>query len=252
MKNYFRKYLYVAKYEKAKESAIFRRIAISIALIVVSLAAMSFSAFAYFSHTASSGVITIKSANYDLDISVDGLIETDGKFIIANDTNADKNYTFTISVNQASTATVGYCKIAVVTDIPTENTLKLDGASTLDNVQYFYTEPIWTDSKGDETKPSLRTVTLTVPKGREAQIVFIAEWGSCTKNSVKDGVIEAVFEKSTDTNTDNIGTTEPENTQPAKTNTTITQDDKKDSKDDTATDNNDLQINHNEQSNEAV
>lgn len=73
MKNPLKDYMEIpAVGTKITEKVLFTRIGMSVLLIVFFLAAMSFTAYAYFSADIHTGKITITAAKYDLDVTVDG------------------------------------------------------------------------------------------------------------------------------------------------------------------------------------
>lgn len=180
MKKFLEKYYYIPENETMTESKVFGRIGISIATIIICLIALSVSAFAFFSHGVSSAKTNITSATYSLSVTSPDLTENNGAFSIENNSGAEKNYQFTISATDNTTASVGYCKIAVTTDY-------LDSASREISEQLFYTVPIW--KQGTEGKASSVQISITVPAGKSITARFISEWGSCAKTPVENGVI---------------------------------------------------------------
>lgn len=178
MKKLFREFFYVPKHGngKVREKVVLARIAVYITIILVCMAAMSFTAYAYFSASVSSGVNNIQAASYDLDIvSLDGLVGENNFYTLDNsDGSNSKEYKFTLTKSAASTASVGYGKIEIKTDINTDQTSQL-----------FYTEPIGKfQVNGEPVTDNDRTVTITVPAGKSARVWFISEWGTCAKEPI--------------------------------------------------------------------
>lgn len=61
---------YIPKHAKISDKAMLIRAAVTVVIMVVCLAAMSITAYAYFSCSVTSGSNIIKSANFDATISV--------------------------------------------------------------------------------------------------------------------------------------------------------------------------------------
>lgn len=70
MSKFFHNLFYVPKYGKMKESAFFAHLTASVVVILLSLVAMSFSAFAYFSSSLTTTTNTIVAANYNCNVII--------------------------------------------------------------------------------------------------------------------------------------------------------------------------------------
>lgn len=179
MKELYNKYFRIPKHGKLSEKVFLARITLSITLIVVCLAAMSYSAYAYFSCTVTSGVNIIRSAVYKLDIipEIAELQPVGGIYILDNTAGTDTaEYKFKIVKSKEATADVGYCEIEIQTD---------DGRH-----QTLYTEPIGTFKAGGEKHTDEEfTLILKVDKGVKAMVSFTAQWGSCAGVLIPDGTV---------------------------------------------------------------
>ena len=140
---------------------------------------MSVSAFAFFSHSVSSAKTNITSATYSLEVASFDAVKTDGYFSLQNTTDADIDYHFTVSTKDTTTAGVGYCKIAVITDFVSSKTATSEDGKTLHNVQIFHTTPIW--KPNTEGKSSSEEIVITAPAGKSLIVYFISEWGTSAK-----------------------------------------------------------------------
>ena len=65
MKKLYNEFFYIPKYGKVKEKVMLMRTALTVVIMVVCLFAMSFTAYAYFSHNVTSGSNIIKAAYFD-------------------------------------------------------------------------------------------------------------------------------------------------------------------------------------------
>lgn len=196
LKKLYREFFYVPKYGKVREKVLMSRIAMSVTVMVLCLAAMSFSAYAYFTHSATSFFQTIQTAAYDLDVTAPEGVQAvdDDCFILDNSQgNEAKIFAFEISKAEDATASVGYCTVKIATDVN-------DIADKADR-QVYYTQPIGTylerDAAGNVTgsEPvtrNTRVVNITVERGKTAKVWFLAEWGTCTMTPIvedKDGIV---------------------------------------------------------------
>lgn len=170
-KEVYKKYFYLPKHGKVQERVFLSRIAVSITVIVLCLAAMSATAYAYFTHGNAQVVGVITSANFEVEVS-DGT-NTSNRFSYPVGTYGEME--FTISKTAESTASSGFCKI---------NVCAADGV-----VQTFYTEPIGTYIKNGEqvTKNEIK-VLLSVAEMEIVNVEFISIWGSYSgTDAVADG-----------------------------------------------------------------
>lgn len=115
---------YIPKYGKMKETAFFARLAGSVAVIVVCLAAMAFTAYAYFSSSLTSGVNTLVAASFDVDVSVtqaedQAVLEEESMFskVVEPEngvyTLSAGIYRFLIQPSESCTASTGYCVVNI-------------------------------------------------------------------------------------------------------------------------------------------
>lgn len=178
MNEFYKKYLFVPKSGtgKVREKVMLTRIGISIALIIVCMAAMSFTAYAYFSADITSSNNVIKTANWEVDVEAESDVTfNEGYYLLDNSANSNERiYVFTVKKGQNANATLGYSRIDVKND--TDNYL---------SVQTFYTEPIGQFLvDGNIVTDIDRVIKIAVPAGRIFKAQFIAEWGSCAKQPI--------------------------------------------------------------------
>lgn len=121
MKKLFKEFFYVPKYGKVREKVMLMHVAMSVAIIVMCLAAMSITAYAYFSHNVTSASNTIQAANFEAQITVTST-EQNGWTVNPSSTEGKKTvftfadtgtYTVELEKGDNSTAKTGFCIIYI-------------------------------------------------------------------------------------------------------------------------------------------
>ena len=160
---------------KVSEKTMMRRIALSIAVAVICMGAMSISAYAFVTWNVTSGVNVIKSAHFDMKIvnnqTLDSLDEAKRCYKLVADENENTTFVFTLSYDIQCDATAGFGKVIFYCD---EN---MNDSSYIDT---YYTKPI--KAAGD----TQRIVEIVVPAGKTAYVEFVPEWG--TYSGTGDGI----------------------------------------------------------------
>lgn len=175
-------FLYVPRHDKAKvrEKVMLTRMALSVTVILLCMAAMSFTAYAFFTHTAYSGVRPVQAASWSVTVtSAEDIVPQEGVYPLDNTAGAaERLYTFTVAKAATATATVGYVKVEI----------SAEGAT-----QLYYTQPLGTFLVDDVmTEDVDRQIRIRVPAGKQVQVAFVGEWGSCSKEPIleESGVVE--------------------------------------------------------------
>lgn len=177
MKKIYKELFFVPQEGKISEKAFLVRISMSVAVILLSLAAMSFTAYAYFSHTATAQIAMIQSASWNIEVvSPEGVTQAEGCYIIEKE-STPKTYEFIIRKSEKeATATIGYARIDVKTDV-----------DNFSNTQTFYTQCLGKVLvEGQMSYVSERVVKVTVPAGNKMIMQFVGEWGTCSKTPIID------------------------------------------------------------------
>lgn len=142
--------------EKITEITLYKKLAISIAIMLVCMFAMGLTAYAYFSTTVEAGQNEIVAAKYDLEITVDGALLTADTVTLTEGT-----HTVTMKKTIDSTATTGFCKIV----------------RKVGNEEFVYfTQQIGTDVLNNTPAPEI-TFTINAP-AEGATLSFIVSWGT--------------------------------------------------------------------------
>ena len=105
-----RNLFYKPKYANAADSMILNRLCSTVAIIVLCLAAISLSAYAYFSYSVTSGINTIQASSFSTTITITG---SDGAITQGNiQTHSFQPGQYTITIARDSSANgTGYCII---------------------------------------------------------------------------------------------------------------------------------------------
>ena len=143
------------------------RVAMTVVIMVVCLAAMSITAYAYFSHNVTSGSNTIKAASFYTDVTVQITAE-DGTVVETITTNtsdhkshsaelsANKTYTITVKHNDRSTAQTGFVIVTA------------EGCETK-----YHTQQLGRDGDGNTY-----TITFKLTPGANTVVTFRSHWGT--------------------------------------------------------------------------
>ena len=150
---------------KVSEKTMMRRIALSIAVAVICMGAMSISAYAFVTWNVTSGVNVIKSAHFVEKVAplTRATADEDGIYKLA-----EGEHSFTLGHD--GDATTGYYKILI--DDERSALLNYDSDNGGDVKWTYYSKQIMQEDKEQ------RTVTIIVPEGATAYVEFVAEWGT--------------------------------------------------------------------------
>ncbi len=161
MRKLFNEFFYIPKHGKIREKVMLTRVVMTITIMVMCLAAMSITAYAYFSYNITSGSNIIKAAHFDANVSITIMdsnndpitVTKDGKVQTAN-LDAGK---YTIELTKGnSTADTGFCVISI-------------GDNT------YYTDQIGVDVKKDLTDA---TVKFDLWLSSPTKLEVLSHWGT--------------------------------------------------------------------------
>ena len=167
MRKLYNEFFYIPKHGKIREKVMLTRIAMTITIMVICLAAMSITAYAYFSYNITSGSNTIKAASFYTDVTVQ-ITDADGNAVETITTNtsdhkshsatldANKTYTITIKHNARSTAQTGFVIITA------------DKCETK-----YHTQQLGRDGDGNTY-----TITFKLTPGANTVVTFRSHWGT--------------------------------------------------------------------------
>ena len=167
MRKLYNEFFYIPKHGKIREKVMLTRIAMTITIMVICLAAMSITAYAYFSYNVTSGSNTIKAASFYTDVTVQ-ITDADGNAVETITTNtsdhkshsatldANKTYTITIKHNARSTAQTGFVIITA------------DKCETK-----YHTQQLGRDGDGNTY-----TITFKLTPSANTVVTFRSHWGT--------------------------------------------------------------------------
>ena len=169
MRKLYNEFFYIPKHGKVREKVMLTRIAMTVTIVIMCLAAMSITAYAYFSYNITSGSNIIKSASFYTDVTVQITAEdgTAGDTITTNtsdhkshsaELSANKTYTITVKHNDRSTAQTGF---VIVTAESCETR--------------YHTQQLGRDGNGNTY-----TITFKLTPGANTIVTFRSHWGTST------------------------------------------------------------------------
>lgn len=212
MRKLYNEFFYIPKHGKIREKVMLTRIAMTVTIVIMCLAAMSITAYAYFSYNITSGSNIIKAANFEANVSITDsnndpvTVTKDGKVQTAN-LDAGK---YTIELTKGnSTADTGFCVISI-------------GDKT------YYTDQIGVDVKKDLTDA---TVKFDLWLSSPTKLEVLSHWGTSVYYGYGDDgrteifiVSDATVDLTTNTTSgegqSETGTDQSEETTTTSTNTT--------------------------------
>ena len=166
MRELYKEFFHVPKHGKVREKVMLARTAITVIIMVICLAAMSITAYAYFSYNVTSGSNIIKAANFKADVSIIEIADESGTTVSLEEVDsltysaklyAGKTYTVKLEPGE-STAKTGFCVIKAV------------GCSDT-----YHTQQFGKEQTIEANDPSV-TFTLTVTQ--DTVVSFISHWGT--------------------------------------------------------------------------
>lgn len=212
MRKLYNEFFYIPKHGRVREKVMLTRIAMTVMIVIMCLAAMSITAYAYFSYNITSGSNIIKAANFEANVSITDsnndpvTVTKDGKVQTAN-LDAGK---YTIELTKGnSTADTGFCVISI-------------GDKT------YYTDQIGVDVKKDLTDA---TVKFDLWLSSPTKLEVLSHWGTSVYYGYGDDgrteifiVSDATVDLTTNTTSgegqSETGTDQSEETTTTSTNTT--------------------------------
>lgn len=156
MKDLYNEYFYIPKEGKIREKVMIVRVAVTVIIMIACLAAMSFTAYAYFSHDVTSASNIIRSADFDVLVTVDPESQTEnGSYKLTGGSS------YTVNLEKDGTASTGFCIVEVTV-----------GTETFK----FHTQQIGTGGVEQSLSFTLDLTKLT--QDDTVKVKFIAHWGT--------------------------------------------------------------------------
>ena len=165
MRELYNEFFYIPKHGKIREKVMLTRIVSTIAIVIMCLAAMSITAYAYFSYNITSGSNTIKAASFYTDVTVQitdangnevEVITSDYVSHLAKGLEANKTYFVTLKHTERSTSQTGFV-IVTATGCDAK----------------YHTQQLGRDGDGKTL-----TITFTITPGATTDVTFYSHWGT--------------------------------------------------------------------------
>ena len=164
MRNLYKEYFCVPENGKIRDQVMVTRVAITVISIVICLAAMGFTAYAYFSHDVASDFNVIKAANFETNVQIQ-ITDANGEAVkvitgnykshLANLKGGTKYY-ITLKPTERSTAKTGFVIVTA------------DGCSNR-----YHTQQLGLDGNTTTSEISFYLIT-----GADTAVTFQAHWGT--------------------------------------------------------------------------
>ena len=169
MRKLYNEFFYIPKHGKVLEKVMLTRIAMTVTIVIMCLAAMSITAYAYFSYNITSGSNIIKAAHFETKVSIQITDENEEAVDINPITSnyqtykvgldAGKIYTVTITPTENSTAKTGF---VVITANGCEKT--------------YHTQQLGIDTNIGEGET--KTISFKLIVTDKTDVHFLAHWGT--------------------------------------------------------------------------
>ena len=163
MKSVYDEFFYVPKDGKVREKVFLARITVSVVLMLICLAAMSISAYAYFACNTSAMENIIQSTNFEATVSIVTVVDQNNQAVpvFKEDTHTQSalltaGKAYTVTLRPVGTATTGFCVVSA------------DGCEKV-----YHTQQLGVD--GDEFRTEL---TFTVAVDQDTRLSIFAHWGT--------------------------------------------------------------------------
>lgn len=163
MRKLYNEFFYIPKHGKIREKVMLTHVATTVTIVMICLAAMSITAYAYFSQSIASASNTIEFGNFKADVSITIKDSNNDTVTVTNERNIQSTtldageYTVLLSKG-ASTANTGFCIITI-------------------NDTEYYTQQIGVDVKKNQTDENAK-VKFTLKVSSATPIEVLSHWGT--------------------------------------------------------------------------
>lgn len=167
MRKLYNEFFYIPKQGKIREKVMIVRVAVSAVLMIICLASMSITAYAYFSNNVTSGSNIIKAANFEVKVSIT-TTGTDGNAVAVNEIqiNENDNKTHTFNLEKDKTYEV------TLTHVGTASTGFVIVSST-DCQEVYHTQQLG-NVEGGRTEVIIFDLSVTA----DTTVFFVSHWGT--------------------------------------------------------------------------
>ena len=167
MRKLYNEFFYIPKFGKIREKVMLAHVTLTVIIMIVCLAAMSLTAYAYFSYNVTSGTNVISSARFEADVSV-RITNENGETVPVNQADskthtavlsAGTTYYMTLKESGNSTAKTGFCIVTTAGCSDTYHTQQLGEDETV---------------VGGKTD----SITFRLEVTADTTVKFLSHWGT--------------------------------------------------------------------------
>ena len=171
MRKLLNEFFYVPKYGKGKirEKVMLARTALTVAIMVVCLAAMGITAYAYFAYNVTSASNHIQAAKFETKVSIQ-IGQSNNEPVTVEQVNAQTQVAtlsagkeYSVTIEKTGTAQTGFCVISA------KNC----------EIEKYHTQQIGKDVRSNTEGKNTITFTLTVTDTTD--VTFYSHWGTSTQ-----------------------------------------------------------------------
>lgn len=166
MRKLYNEFFYVPKYGKIREKVMLTRVVMTVMIVIMCLAAMSITAYAYFSYNVTSASNVIKAANFEAKVSIQ-ISDSNNELVTMEQLNAKTQVAtlyagkeYSVTVEKAGTAQTGFCVIS----------------ATGCNIEKYHTQQIGKDVKSNTEGKN--TITFKLMVTDTTVVSFYSHWGT--------------------------------------------------------------------------
>lgn len=165
MRNLYNEFFYIPKHGKIREKVMLIRVAMTVTVMLLCLILMSVSAYAYFTCDVVSGSNIIKSAHFDVAVTVKDSGGNDVPVLAIGKGRRTVNLsngTYTVTLKNVGDADTGFCVLSVDPgDITT-----------------YHTQQIGVDVHSKTNGQD--SITFTIEVSQQTKVTFLSHWGTST------------------------------------------------------------------------
>ncbi len=181
MRKLYNEFIYIPRHGKIREKVMITRVIATVTIILFCLAAMSITAYAYFSCNVSASSNVIKSASFKTDVLITPLVENSGTVSVADTDTTNHTvdlsageYSVKIKMADGGTATTGFCIISI-------GELK------------YHTQQIYLEESAENNRRN--SIEFTLKLSGTATVSFEDRWGTSSyyADYIENGDVEEQY-----------------------------------------------------------
>ena len=169
MRKLYNEFFYVSEGENVRDKVILTRVVVMVTTVIVCLAAMSFSAYAYFSYNITSDSQIVKAARFEADVLIH-ITDDYGEALVVDTTTND---------HQTHKVVLEAGKVYTVTIMPTENSTAKTGFMVVTAKgcgETYHTQQLGVDT--GKSSGMTGSVTFRLMVTDQSEVCLLAHWGT--------------------------------------------------------------------------